>query len=129
MSNRNVKEDKDCTVCTDFKDWMKNTTTGKSKQENKSKRVEQASKSVVDDCPLYRDQLGRATWSLLHTMAAYYPEKASEQEQTSMKSFINSFSMFFPCHECAKDFRDELVSFCIIFSFPFHFIKSLIKSI
>ena len=95
--------DKDCTVCTDFKDWM----SGQSKQSQQKRPVAKKAEEQVLECPLYRDQLGRATWSLLHTMAAYYPPNPSESQQTSMQSFIQTFSQFFPCHECAEDFQEE----------------------
>ena len=40
-------------------------------------------------------------------MAAYYPKEASKEQQTSMSQFITTFTEFFPCKECAEDFKDE----------------------
>ena len=99
--------DTDCDTCTDFKDWIK---SNQQKDTSQSDSRPKEATSYYDKCPLFRDQLGRASWSLLHTMAAYYPEKPSEQEQTSMHGFIQAFAQFFPCRECATDFRDELVT-------------------
>lgn len=71
--------------------------------------------SYYDDCPLFRDQFGRAAWSYLHTMAVNYPEKPTEIQKTKMKDFIDTFTMFFPCKHCAEDFREELVFFFFTF--------------
>eukprot|EP01125_Pyxidicula_operculata_P019416 TRINITY_DN7046_c0_g1_i2.p1 TRINITY_DN7046_c0_g1~~TRINITY_DN7046_c0_g1_i2.p1 ORF type:complete len:188 (+),score=36.25 TRINITY_DN7046_c0_g1_i2:2-565(+) len=51
-------------------------------------------------------QLGNAGWTLLHTMAAYYPDRPSDQEKSNMRFFLDSFTKTFPCKYCANDFAD-----------------------
>nr|CAG8573197.1 14261_t:CDS:2 [Entrophospora candida] len=59
-------------------------------------------------CPPDSEELGRSTWTLLHTMAAYYPEVPSYSQQKSMNSFLTTFSEFYPCWYCAEHLRDEM---------------------
>jgi FAD-linked sulfhydryl oxidase len=59
------------------------------------------------DCPLDKDNLGRHTWSFLHTMAAYYPDEPSGKQQKEMSLFMKLFSKYYPCDHCARDFRKE----------------------
>nr|XP_027233569.1 FAD-linked sulfhydryl oxidase ALR-like [Penaeus vannamei] len=59
-------------------------------------------------CPADSLSLGRGSWRLLHSMAAYYPEKPSADQQKDMSTFITIFSKFYPCQPCAEDFRDWL---------------------
>ena len=84
---------------------FKSDKTAPTTEVQNSKTVEPERK----DCPLDKDELGRNTWSFLHTTAAYYPEKPTPQEQKDMKKFIHIFSRFYPCDFCAADLRDRLV--------------------
>ena len=59
-------------------------------------------------CPADRESLGRAGWTVLHTMAAYFPSKPSYTEQASMSVFLGLFATFYPCRECREDFQANL---------------------
>eukprot|EP00484_Ammonia_sp_Unknown_P006320 CAMPEP_0197055808 /NCGR_PEP_ID=MMETSP1384-20130603/74012_1 /TAXON_ID=29189 /ORGANISM="Ammonia sp." /LENGTH=213 /DNA_ID=CAMNT_0042489527 /DNA_START=31 /DNA_END=672 /DNA_ORIENTATION=- len=58
--------------------------------------------------PPDRQQLGRHSWTLLHTMAAYWPQHPSEQQKEDMIQFFHLLSQLYPCHVCAADLRHEL---------------------
>ena len=73
--------------------------------------IEEDNRNV--ECPMSISELGRSTWSLLHTMAAYYPDKPSERQKLEMSEFIKLFSKFYPCEYCAKDFRKKFVFFVL----------------
>ncbi|CAG8772813.1 8451_t:CDS:1, partial [Acaulospora morrowiae] len=99
------KDGKPCRVCTAFRDWTKQE---RKKQHGVTEAVgtfsaialNSASTSSIpqapQECPPDVEQLGRATWTFLHTMAAYYPEVPSYEQQRSMKSFLTTFSQFYP---------------------------------
>lgn len=89
-----------CKACTDFKTWMKLTANPKRKMSPEEREKK--------ECPLDSKMLGRKTWGFLHTMAAYYPDEPTTQEQTTMANFIELFSQFYPCQKCAKHLREEL---------------------
>lgn len=61
--------------------------------------------SSQPECPPDVVELGRSTWTFLHTMAANYPKEANPTQQAEMKSFLNIFSNVYPCWWCAKDLR------------------------
>lgn len=60
------------------------------------------------ECPLDRETLGKYTWSLLHTIAAKYPMRPTNEEKDEMKEFIRIFANLYPCSYCAHEFRKDL---------------------
>ncbi|XP_074648635.1 FAD-linked sulfhydryl oxidase ALR-like [Tubulanus polymorphus] len=117
------RRQKPCRACTDFKTWSKSNQQKSQQQEGAgpgrsnsnstttTKHFQDISKfnlKPAKECPLDVNSLGKSTWSFLHTMAAYFPDKPSTNQQSEMKQFIDLFSKFYPCDICAEDFRKSL---------------------
>lgn len=64
--------------------------------------------SMPLECPLDRSSLGERTWSILHTIAAYYPEQPTETQRISAVHFIESLALLYPCPHCAQDFQESI---------------------
>lgn len=125
---------KPCRACTDFKRWMKvgpESDNKVTKKESIQKIIDPSTKEsegssqksevslIVDQavldqksgiCPPDRAELGSSSWSLLHSLAAYYPDKPSHSQQEDAKQFITLFSRLYPCSDCAEDLRADLVT-------------------
>ena len=102
-----------CGTCTDFKDWLASSKEKSSSSSPKKPTAVVKEKQLeppFDQCPLFRDQLGRCTWGLLHTISVNYPKNPTKEEQEKMESFIDGVATFFPCRDCAEDFQEEYVS-------------------
>ncbi|CAG8448642.1 24423_t:CDS:2 [Dentiscutata erythropus] len=124
------KDGKPCRVCTAFKNWTKqekkkqhDSSTSHTNNNNSKPNSAEATETIGSvistnssdstlppDCPPDVEQLGRSTWTFLHTMAAYYPEVPSYAQQRSMKTFLSTFSQFYPCDHCAEHLREEMKS-------------------
>ncbi|WVQ96452.1 hypothetical protein IAU59_003557 [Kwoniella sp. CBS 9459] len=59
-------------------------------------------------CPPDTAELGRSTWTFLHTTAAYYPLSAPAPAQTNMLNLLSSLSLLYPCNWCATDFQKDI---------------------
>ncbi|EIE25278.1 hypothetical protein COCSUDRAFT_9381, partial [Coccomyxa subellipsoidea C-169] len=53
-----------------------------------------------------KEDLGRATWLLLHTVAAQYPARPSKQQRKDVAALVHTLTRIYPCGECANHFRD-----------------------
>jgi FAD-linked sulfhydryl oxidase len=58
---------------------------------------------------LDRDSLGREAWDVIHTVAAYYPEDPSPEQQAAAEGFIRGLAVIYPCAVCAADFQQSLI--------------------
>ena len=55
-------------------------------------------------CPLDRQELGMHSWSLLHTMAANYPDEPSAMHQLAAGNLVKALTVLYPCEVCADHF-------------------------
>ncbi len=46
-----------------------------------------------------KEDLGRATWLLLHSIASQYPDEPTEREKRDAKNLINAMATLYPCKE------------------------------
>ncbi|XP_077969928.1 FAD-linked sulfhydryl oxidase ALR-like [Styela clava] len=105
LSHYRDRGEKHCRACESFQTWRNFREKGKPGED---KNKEQNSPTSSDECPLDREELGRNSWSFLHTMAAYYPKKPTDEQKKSMTQFMDIFAQFYPCKDCAKDLRKSL---------------------
>lgn len=54
------------------------------------------------------EDLGRSGWNVLHTAAAVFPNKPTEQQRQSMRDFFASFAQVYACSTCAFHLRRHL---------------------
>lgn len=55
-------------------------------------------------------RIGRAGWTTLHTMAAYYPDAPTTQDKSAAVALLSSFARLFPCKWCADDFAEYMIA-------------------
>ncbi|XP_010252829.1 PREDICTED: FAD-linked sulfhydryl oxidase ERV1 isoform X1 [Nelumbo nucifera] len=58
--------------------------------------------------PLTKEELGRATWTLLHMVAAQYPDHPTKQQKRDVKELMAILSRIYPCRDCADHFKEVL---------------------
>ncbi|AMD22932.1 HHR163Wp [Eremothecium sinecaudum] len=110
-SGRKIVYDKDgkpCRVCNTMLDFQFATggTAGKVASSSKSPASEIPNGSYARIDPPDVEQLGRSSWTLLHSIAARYPEAPSTTQKQEIKQFMTIFSHIYPCNWCAKDFEE-----------------------
>ncbi|KAI9448768.1 ERV/ALR sulfhydryl oxidase domain-containing protein [Lactarius psammicola] len=120
---------KPCKICTSFRNWKppsssssknQTTITKDSSSPSAATAIATATASAAaahdDDaarlrranCPPDSEALGHATWTFLHTTAAYYPEKPSPAHRAHMLQLLHALPTLYPCGHCANDLGERL---------------------
>ncbi len=87
-----------CRTCNSLADFRLHT--------GKATKSAAVSSGPQSDCPPDVEQLGRSSWTLLHSIAATYPEAPTQTQQTQVQQFLGLFSKLYPCWVCAEDFQE-----------------------
>ncbi|KAF9645504.1 FAD-dependent thiol oxidase [Thelephora ganbajun] len=107
---------KPCKICTAFRHW-KPPGTSKPKKAAAAGTVAATTVAAITNsdtdirpahCPPDVEILGRATWTFLHTTAAYYPENPTPAHRTSMLSLLKSLPLLYPCVHCAAHLGENM---------------------
>eukprot|EP00246_Nothoceros_aenigmaticus_P008437 TRINITY_DN2310_c0_g1_i2.p1 TRINITY_DN2310_c0_g1~~TRINITY_DN2310_c0_g1_i2.p1 ORF type:complete len:269 (+),score=49.31 TRINITY_DN2310_c0_g1_i2:47-853(+) len=70
--------------------------------------LQKAELEVKSGNAVSKEELGRATWTFLHTLAAQFPENPTRQQQRDVKELMLILSRMYPCKVCAEHFRHIL---------------------
>ncbi|KAF2147178.1 uncharacterized protein K452DRAFT_354631 [Aplosporella prunicola CBS 121167] len=105
---------KPCRSCTSFASWAV-MAKEKTKDPNVATTTTTtppaagtSSLAPPADCPPDVEQLGRSSWTLLHSIAAQYPQRPSPTIQRETSTFMRTFAKLYPCWTCAEDFQNWL---------------------
>jgi FAD-linked sulfhydryl oxidase len=117
---------KPCKICTSSRDWkllMKPSSSAKSSSSAGAPAALAAAGGATlagaalsgdvsqKECPADVEQLGRATWTFLHTAAAYYPTAPTPAHRTHMFNLLSALPTLYPCGVCADHLREEVRKF------------------
>lgn len=53
-----------------------------------------------------KEDLGRATWTFLHTFAAQFPDEPTKRQERDARELIMILTRMYPCGECARHFAE-----------------------
>lgn len=108
---------KPCKICTAFRHWkpQKDPNQNISKPAAAASLITAAATQSSEpvsraNCPPDVEVLGRATWSFLHTTAAYYPDKPSVTQRANMLNLLHALPTLYPCSHCATHLGEEMKS-------------------
>ena len=51
-------------------------------------------------------EVGRATWTLLHTLGAQFPDRPSRQQRKDACMLVDCLTRIYPCGDCARHFAE-----------------------
>lgn len=83
-----------CMDKTSFSAWASRTKASLKKNDEVN--------SVPNDCPPDVETLGQGSWTLLHSIAAQYPDKPTPADQANIRDFMRLFATLYPCWVCGE---------------------------
>jgi len=98
---------KPCKVCTAFRHW-KPLSASKKSGGGQSTAAMADQDTPPPHCPADVEQLGRATWTFLHTTAAYYPERPTPTQRANMLGLLIALPSLYPCSHCASHLEGKM---------------------
>jgi mitochondrial FAD-linked sulfhydryl oxidase len=111
---------KPCRTCNSLRDLKAASSLTKAKPGTAAKAGAAAAAGSVTAavvaaqsdarCPPDVEQLGRSTWTFLHTTAAYYPERPTPLQRANMLSLLHALPVLYPCSHCATHLGEEMKS-------------------
>ena len=66
--------------------------------------------SLEEPGPPTKEELGRAGWTLLHTMAAVFPDQPSRSSVRAAEQFMRALGDLYPCPTCAGHLRTYMAA-------------------
>ncbi|CAG9467183.1 unnamed protein product [Pedinophyceae sp. YPF-701] len=60
--------------------------------------------------PVTKSEIGRATWTFLHSVAADFPERPSARDKRDARCLMDLLTRRYPCEECRKHFAEIIRS-------------------
>ena len=58
--------------------------------------------------PPTKQELGQCAWTLIHTMAANFPDDPGPRQRARAESFFRALGDLYPCSTCASHFRSYM---------------------
>ncbi|KAI0046479.1 FAD-dependent thiol oxidase [Auriscalpium vulgare] len=110
---------KPCKICTSFRNWkpakaaLASSTAAAATLTTDTRAASVPTLAPLPDtrpahCPPDVEGIGRATWTFLHTTAAYYPERPSPHQRANMLALLHALPVLYPCSHCAADLGAQM---------------------
>ena len=77
-------------------------------EENYDDRERRILSETLATCPLSREDLGTATWGLMHSVAAHFPDNPSSLHKVQVRRFFYALGDLYPCTFCKEDFKEDV---------------------
>lgn len=106
-----ASNEKDCPLSkksTNVIHELKGQTSDGQSSNSTYKSLLDPTKPPSDPHSGFKITVGKATWTLLHTLAAKYPEKPSSKRQSMTKLWLDLLPEVYPCEECAEHMRENM---------------------